>query len=95
MTFSLFALSDNRATATARANPAPVTPSASGGGLRFAVWPKAPKADVAPSASAQVFRGAVAGLPAFPQRLVPRHIVLFRVRFCFSSYWGQVLHFDI
>jgi len=36
---------------------------------------KIPKADVAPSASAQVVRGAVAGLPAFPQRLVPRHIV--------------------
>ena len=35
----------------------------------IAVWAKSPKADVAPSASAQVVRGAVAGLPAFPQRL--------------------------
>jgi hypothetical protein len=31
---------------------------------------KAPKADVAPSARAQVFRGTVAGLPAFPRRHV-------------------------
>ncbi len=50
------------------ANPASVTTSA--GSLGLAV------ADVAPSARAGLFRGAVASLPAFPQRLVAlRHVV--------------------
>ena len=50
------------------AKPAPVTPPA--GSLGLAV------AGVAPSARAGLFRGAVASLPAFPQRLVAlRHVV--------------------
>jgi hypothetical protein len=70
--FPLFGLSVNRAkTLSVRASPAPVTPSAWGRSAlaRSALarsWQKAP-ADVAPSASAQVVRGAVArhsGLPS-------------------------------
>ncbi len=68
-------LSGNLATVTARANPSPVTPYTFGGGCASRYGPKAPKADVPPSVSAQVVRGGVAGLPAFPRRLVPRHIV--------------------
>ena len=47
-------LSGNRAKPTSRANPAPVTPSAFGAGVRIAVRLKSPKADVAPSASAHI-----------------------------------------
>jgi hypothetical protein len=53
-------------TSTVRANPAPVTPSAWGRSALARSWQIAP-ADVAPSASAQVVRGAVArhsGLPS-------------------------------